>query len=136
MASGRSSPEFVASGPREFRTTHWSVVLGAGDAASPQSAEALERLCRAYWLPLYAYVRRRGRDPEDAQDLTQAFFKHFLENNAVSRADRQRGRFRSFLLICRHPETLNVRFNKAYQSIEFNQFRDKIALCSFISINP
>ena len=98
MASGRSSPEFVASGPREFRTTHWSVVLAAGDAASPQSAEALERLCRAYWLPLYAYVRRCGRDPEDAQDLTQAFFKHFLENNAVSRADRQRGRFRSFLL--------------------------------------
>jgi len=98
MASGRSSPESVAPGAREFSTTHWSVVLAAGDAASPQSAEALEKLCRAYWFPLYAYVRRSGHGPEDAQDLTQAFFKHFLENNAVSRADRQRGRFRSFLL--------------------------------------
>jgi len=98
MASGRSSPEFVASGAREFRTTHWSVVLTAGDAASPQSAKALEKLCRAYLLPLYAYVRRSGRSPEDAQDLTQAFFERFLENKAVSLADRQRGRFRTFLL--------------------------------------
>src|SRR5262245_42682955 len=98
MASGRSSPESVASGPREFRTTHWSVVLAAGDTASPQSAGALEKLCRAYWFPLYAYVRRSGRGPEDAQDLTQAFFEQFLEKNVVSRADRQRGRFRTFLL--------------------------------------
>jgi RNA polymerase sigma-70 factor (ECF subfamily) len=98
MASGHSSPESVASGPREFRTTHWSIVLAAGDAASPQSAEALEKLCRAYWFPLYAYVRRSGHGPEDAQDLTQAFLARFLENNAVSRADRQRGRFRAYLL--------------------------------------
>lgn len=98
MASGRSSPESVPSGPREFRTTHWSVVLAAGDNASPQSAEALEKLCRIYWLPLYAYVRRSGRGPEEAEDMTQAFFEHFLESNAVSRADRQRGRFRTFLL--------------------------------------
>ena len=81
-----------------FATTHWSVILAAGDAASPKSAEALEKLCRTYWFPLYAYVRRAGRSPEDAQDLTQAFFEHFLENNVVRRADRQRGRFRSFLL--------------------------------------
>ena len=98
MSSGRSSPEPAASGPREFRTTHWSVVLAAGDAASPQSAAALEKLCRAYWLPLYAYARRRGQEPEDAQDLTQAFFARFLENNAVSQANRRRGRFRTFLL--------------------------------------
>ena len=98
MASGRSSPEFAAPGAREFRTTHWSVVLAAGDTASPQSAEALEKLCRTYWFPLYAYARRSGHSPEDAQDLTQAFFHHFLEKKAVSRADRQRGRFRSFLL--------------------------------------
>lgn len=98
MPSTRPETEFSAPGPREFRTTHWSVVLAAGDAASPQSAEALEKLCRAYWFPLYAYVRRSGHGPEDAQDLTQAFFEHFLENNALSRADRQRGRFRTFLL--------------------------------------
>jgi RNA polymerase sigma factor (sigma-70 family) len=98
MASGRPTPESVSSGPREFRTTHWSVILAAGHEASPQSAEALEKLCRTYWPPLYAYVRRSGRGPEEAEDMTQAFFEHFLECNVVSRADRQRGRFRSFLL--------------------------------------
>src|SRR5262245_6278923 len=99
MAKDRSSPEFVATGgAREFRTTHWSVVLAAGDTASPQSAEALEKLCRTYWLPLYAYVRRSGRSPEEAEDMTQAFFEHFLQSKAVSRADPQRGRFRTFLL--------------------------------------
>src|SRR2546428_7795370 len=57
-----------------FATTHWSVVLTAGDTAIPGAPEALERLCRTYWYPLYAYVRRQGRGPEEAQDLTQAFF--------------------------------------------------------------
>jgi RNA polymerase sigma-70 factor (ECF subfamily) len=84
-------------GPNRFTTTHWSVVQAAG-AESASGREALEKLCRAYWYPLYAYVRRQGHTPEDAQDLTQAFFAHFLERNAVSRARRERGRFRSFLL--------------------------------------
>ena len=83
---------------RLFATTHWSVVLGAADPDSPQAAEALEKLCRTYWLPLYTYVRRNGHSPEDAQDLTQAFFATFLEKNSVGRARRERGRFRSFLL--------------------------------------
>ena len=89
-----------ASPPRQnwFATTHWTVVLAAGDRVSPQAADALEQLCRNYWYPLYAYVRRQGRSPEDAQDLTQAFFAHFLDRNYLARADRQRGRFRSFLL--------------------------------------
>ncbi|HEY5913990.1 MAG TPA: sigma-70 family RNA polymerase sigma factor [Verrucomicrobiae bacterium] len=81
-----------------FATTHWSVVLAAGDSGSPRAAEALEQLCRTYWHPLYAYVRRQGRSPEDAQDLTQEFFARFLEKNYFSRAERQRGRFRTFLL--------------------------------------
>jgi len=81
-----------------FATTHWSVVLAAADAASPGAAEALEQLCRAYWYPLYAYVRRKGHTPEDAQDLTQEFFTRFLAKNCLGRADRQRGRFRTFLL--------------------------------------
>jgi RNA polymerase sigma factor (sigma-70 family) len=83
---------------QSFATTHWSVVLAAGDSALPRAAEALEQLCRTYWYPLYAYVRRKGHNPEDAQDLTQGFFARFLEKNYVTRAARERGRFRTFLL--------------------------------------
>lgn len=81
-----------------FATTHWSVVLAAGDHNFPQAGESLEKLCRTYWLPLYAYVRRRGFAEADAQDLTQAFFAWVLERDWLSRADQERGRFRSFLL--------------------------------------
>ena len=81
-----------------FATTHWSVVLAAGHKESPQSAEALEKLCRAYWYPLYVYVRRQGNSPEDAQDLTQEFFFRLLERNNLVKADRDRGKFRTFLL--------------------------------------
>jgi RNA polymerase sigma-70 factor (ECF subfamily) len=87
-----------ATGAAWFTTTHWSVVLAAGSGASTQSAAALEQLCQAYWRPLYAYIRRRGHSPEDAQDLTQGFFAHLLEKNWVGDADRERGRFRTFLL--------------------------------------
>jgi hypothetical protein len=61
-----------------FVTTHWSVVLAAGQCTDAQASEALEQLCRTYWYPLYAYVRRRGYDREDAEDLTQEFFARFL----------------------------------------------------------
>ncbi len=81
-----------------FTTTHWSAVLSAGRANSSQSFEALEKVCRSYWRPLYGYVRRLGFGPEDAQDLTQAFFARLLEKNFWARADPQKGRFRSFLL--------------------------------------
>ncbi|HXJ58558.1 MAG TPA: sigma-70 family RNA polymerase sigma factor [Verrucomicrobiae bacterium] len=81
-----------------FTTTHWSVVLAAKQSSSPDGAAALELLCRTYWYPLYAYVRRQGYSPEDAQDLTQAFFEQFLEKGSVQLADRGRGKFRSFLL--------------------------------------
>jgi RNA polymerase sigma-70 factor (ECF subfamily) len=81
-----------------FATTHWSVVLAAGQNASPQAAQALETLCRTYWYPLYAYVRRRGYGPEDAQDLTQEFFALFLRKEYFRLANRARGRFRTFLL--------------------------------------
>lgn len=93
-----SGIEHTPASGGHFSTTHWSVVLAAGDHASPRSAEALERLCRAYWYPLYAYVRRKGHTSQDAEDLTQAFFAHFLEGNYLARASRERGRFRSFLL--------------------------------------
>ena len=81
-----------------FQTTHWSVVLAAGQRVTPQSAEALEKLCRTYWYPLYAYIRRQGYDAHDAQDLTQAFFARFLEKNYLGDVDRAKGKFRSFLL--------------------------------------
>ena len=88
----------ASASPGVFATTHWSVVLAAGQRDSPQAIAALEKLCRAYWYPLYAYVRRRGSGPEDAQDGTQSFFARLLERNLLSRASPQRGRFRSFLL--------------------------------------
>jgi DNA-directed RNA polymerase specialized sigma24 family protein len=81
-----------------FATTQWSMVLAAGDTERPQARSALEKLCRAYWYPLYAYVRRKGYTAEDAQDLTQEFFARLLARNYLSVADRNRGKFRSFLL--------------------------------------
>ena len=83
---------------QQFNTTHWSVVLQAGEANSPRSTEALAWLYQTYWYPLYAYVRRRGHNRDDAQDLTQEFFAHLLERNGVDAADPNRGRFRTFLL--------------------------------------
>jgi len=85
-------------GVAEFTTTHWSMVLAAGETASPEAAAALEQLCRRYWYPLYAYVRRQGQTPEDSQDLVQEFFARFLRRQSLRLADRNRGRFRSFLL--------------------------------------
>jgi RNA polymerase sigma-70 factor (ECF subfamily) len=81
-----------------FVTTHWSVVLDAARSDTTQAQAALEILCETYWYPLYAYVRRRGSSAQDAQDLTQAFFARLLERHWVDRADRSRGRFRTFLL--------------------------------------
>ncbi|MHC4118349.1 MAG: RNA polymerase sigma factor [Planctomycetota bacterium] len=87
-------------GPRQFVTTHWSLVGAArpGEAGETRAREALEELCRAYWYPLYAFVRSRGYSAADAQDLTQAFFARIIETGGFASADRQRGRFRSYLL--------------------------------------
>ena len=81
-----------------FATTHWSVVLAARSSDAPQARASLEKLCQTYWFPLYAYVRRRGYSQADAEDLTQEFFTRILEGDWLTRVDRQRGRFRSFLL--------------------------------------
>lgn len=86
-------------GPAAFATTRWSVVLAAGGSSSnPDSAAALEILCRACWPPIYAFVRRAGHDAEDALDLTQGFFAHLLASGAIAHAVPDRGRFRSYLL--------------------------------------
>lgn len=81
-----------------FATTHWSVVLGAAQGERPAACQALEQLCATYWYPLYAYVRRRGYSPEDAQDLTQGFFERVLEKHYLDQVDQSKGRFRAFLL--------------------------------------
>lgn len=81
-----------------FATTHWTVVLKAGQHESPEASRALAELCRAYWYPLYAYARRVGQDVHSAEDLTQGFFERLLEKNYLGLADPQRGKFRWFLL--------------------------------------
>ena len=83
--------------PGAFPPTRWSVVLAARQT-SPESAEALEAVCRAYWYPLYAYARRSGNSPPDAQDLTQEFFRLLLEKRWLEQADRDKGRLRTFLI--------------------------------------
>ena len=82
-----------------FQSTQWSVVLRAGDvSASEEARAAMEQLCQTYWYPLYAYVRHRGCDPEDAQDVTQGFFTQLLSHSALISVDPEKGRFRAFLL--------------------------------------
>ena len=90
-AQGRNEP---------FASTRWTIVIEASDSAttSADALNALSELCRIYWRPLYAFLRRQGYSPEDAQDLTQGFFADLIETRAYTRADREKGRFRSFLL--------------------------------------
>jgi RNA polymerase sigma-70 factor (ECF subfamily) len=91
-----------SSGAR-FPTTHWSCVVRAGDPSVPGARKAIEELCRAYWFPLYAFVRRQGNEPEAAADLVQGLFVKLMEHNALAAADAGRGRFRTFLLAaCRN----------------------------------
>lgn len=85
--------------PAQFAATRWSVVLAAARPDLPESRNALEDLCRAYWNPLYIFVRSRGYSHEDASDLTQSFFAHLLEKKALGTVDPAKGRFRSFLLV-------------------------------------
>ncbi len=87
------------SSPGCFPSTHWSRVLAAGKPDAPEALEALTNLCESYWYPIYAYVRRKGHPPEQAQDLTQDFFAYVLERDLLAKADPERGRFRGFLRI-------------------------------------
>jgi DNA-directed RNA polymerase specialized sigma24 family protein len=92
VAFGEVAPQPI------FATTRWSVVLSAGESDSTRAVASLEQLCQTYWRPLYIYIRRRGHNEADAKDLTQAFFAWVIDRNWFARADRQRGRFRTFLL--------------------------------------
>ncbi|MCX5638492.1 MAG: ECF-type sigma factor, partial [Planctomycetota bacterium] len=88
----------ILPGAGRFATTHWSVVVAAGQPASPGYQQAMETLCRTYWFPLYAYLRRQGCDTHLAEEYTQAFFARLLEKHGLRLADPKHGKFRSFLL--------------------------------------
>src|SRR2546426_898587 len=90
--------ESAPDSTRVFATTHWSVVVAAGLDESAPARNALETLCRAYWYPIYVYVRRKGYGPDDAQDLTQEFFAQLISKHHLRLADRNKGKFRTFLL--------------------------------------
>ncbi|MGO9468039.1 MAG: RNA polymerase sigma factor [Isosphaeraceae bacterium] len=94
-----TQPQPTSEPPRagHFPTTRWSRVIAAGDRDAPEAREALATLCGAYWYPIYAYIRRQGYAPDDAQDLTQDFFAYVLERGVLAKADPDRGRFRAFL---------------------------------------
>ena len=99
MASNGQNRDSVPPGARQFATTHWSVILAAGHGDPMQARAAMEELSRVYWYPLYAFVRRQGHSPQDAQDSTQAFFARLLEKNYVAGAQQAKGKFRTFLLV-------------------------------------
>jgi len=99
----------------QFPSTHWSIVVTARDRASPQARDALAALCRAYWYPLYAYVRRQVGSDDRALDLTQEFFARLLEKDFLSTVDREKGQFRAFLLACCKHFLANVRDHEGAQ---------------------
>ncbi|MFH1715888.1 MAG: hypothetical protein ABIF19_00935 [Planctomycetota bacterium] len=96
--SNYPSRDSAWAGDGRFTTTHWSVVMAAGQPESTRYRQALESLCRTYWFPLYAYLRRQGHNADQAEDHVQAFFAGLLEKRGLRLADPKRGRFRSFLL--------------------------------------
>lgn len=98
MVLSKEKRESTGENYYQFATTHWSMVVSAGRESSPDSRKALAALCETYWYPLYVYVRRRVSDVHRAQDLTQEFFSTLLEKEYLKTADREKGRFRSFLL--------------------------------------
>src|SRR5258707_12231060 len=92
-----SNQDTTAAGAGQFTSTHWSIVLMAGQEDSATGREALEKLCRTYWHPLYGFVRRNGYGVADAQDLTQEFFTRLLSKSSLATVSPQKGKFRSFL---------------------------------------
>lgn len=95
----KQEPTVDRSDAAGFAATRWTLVLAAADAGvSPRAAEAMEELCRLYWYPLYAYIRRRGHEAHEAEDLTQEFFLRLLSKDFLAGVDRRKGKFRAFLL--------------------------------------
>lgn len=115
MPAHELSPNRSPHGRRDFATTRWSLVLAARRLSTPASREALAALCAAYWSPLYAYVRRRGFQAAEAQDVTQDFFARLLEKQSLERVNREKGRFRAFLLASLKNHLANFRRDERAQ---------------------
>ena len=103
------TPDESTASPSAFHTTHWTVVLAAREPNEPAAQAALANLCSTYWYPLYAFVRRRGFGPHEAEDLTQEFFYRFLQRNSLAHVSPAAGKFRSFLLTCLNHCLVNER---------------------------
>jgi RNA polymerase sigma-70 factor (ECF subfamily) len=95
-----TSREITSPTQARFDQTNWSIILPAAQRHMPGAQDALEQLCKIYWPPLYAFLRRQGQSPENAKDLTQGFFVHLLEGDRLLNVDPSKGKFRSFLLAC------------------------------------
>ena len=98
MPERKPSPIESGGGAAVFATTRWSLILRAGDSHGPESSEALETLCRVYWPPLYSFVRRKGYDVHESQDLIQGFIASLLTRRDLQAVHPTKGKFRSFLL--------------------------------------
>jgi RNA polymerase sigma-70 factor (ECF subfamily) len=123
----RASDSLVGGGAGQFHTTRWTLVIASAHNQSQIGRAALAELCQVYWYPLYAFARRRGHSPPDAQDLTQGFFLHVLEHRALSGVDRLKGKFRSFLMAC-FQNYLSVETHRAHRLKRGGQ-------CQFISLD-
>src|ERR1051325_1015155 len=141
MPSERESDAALVRASPVFATTHWSVVLAAGQDRSDGAAKALEELCRTYWYPLYAYLRRKGSSEHDAQDLVQGFIWQLLERRSLEKVEREKGKFRSFLLASLNYFVADERDRGLAQkrgggrellSLEFNEAEDSYAVDAIV----
>ena len=135
-ADGEVTPQSAIGGnayhgPAAFTTTHWSVVLEA-QGESTAAHEALEKLCRIYWRPIYSFVRRQGPGPDDAQDLTQGFFALLLERRDLRTVRKEKGRLRSYLLSAvkhfladEHRRAIAIKRGKGQQLIPLEELRNE-----------
>lgn len=130
--------------PHQFETTRWSLIVQAR-GEGPLARAALEALCRAYWFPLYAFIRRSGYAQHDAEDLTQAFFTHVLESDFIGRAAPEKGRFRSFLLVSlrnfvakQHARAASQKRGGGLRPVDFdeNAAEERLALRTPASLTP
>ena len=110
----KASDSSIGGEADQFHTTRWTLLIASAHDQSQAGRAALVSLCQTYWYPLYAFARRRGHSPPDAQDLTQGFFLHVLENRALSQVDRLKGKFRSFLQAC-FQNYLSVQAQRAHR---------------------
>jgi RNA polymerase sigma-70 factor (ECF subfamily) len=123
----KASDSSMGGEANQFHTTRWTLVMASAHDQSQAGQAAFAALCRTYWYPLYAFARRRGHSPADAQDLTQGFFLHVLENRALSQVDQLKGKFRSFLLAC-FQNHLSVEMQRANRLKRGGQ-------CEFVSLD-